>query len=236
MRARRLVDRALRHQAHDLAPRRLGAGRARGRGHRVEGGVQAAWRRGPAGSSRPAAPPPRRSRSPAPRAGRRRRCGCPWRSPWRARRRPRSGTRCTRRGTAARRWRSRRRWGGCARGPKSGVARRVGADRLAQSLELALPDVGEALALRAASRRGRRGRPGSAAPVPTRSPRRRASATQSSIVAPSSGTKGTTSVAPIRGCSPVWRVRSMRSRAVRMARNAASTAASGGATKVKTER
>src|SRR2546430_8148080 len=47
---------------------------------------------------------------------------------------------------------------------------------------------------------------------------------------------GTTSVAPIRGCSPVCRERSMRSVATRMAANAASTLASGGATNVNTER
>src|SRR2546428_178093 len=59
---------------------------------------------------------------------------------------------------------------------------------------------------------------------------------QSSIVASRTGTNGTTSVAPIRGCSPVWRVRSIRSVATRMAASAASTLASGGATNVNTER
>src|SRR5439155_13123693 len=65
---------------------------------------------------------------------------------------------------------------------------------------------------------------------------RRASATQSSIVASRTGTNGTTSVAPIRGCSPVCRERSIRSVATRMAARAASTLASGGATNVNTER
>ena len=47
-----------------------------------------------------------------------------------------------------------------------------------------------------------------------RSAARRASATQSAIVTPRIGTKGTTSAAPMRGCSPVWRVRSTSSTAV----------------------
>jgi len=59
---------------------------------------------------------------------------------------------------------------------------------------------------------------------------------QSSIVAPSSGMNGTTSAAPMRGCTPVcWR-RSIRSRAVRMAENAAPTMSRGSATKVITAR
>src|SRR6266516_1179293 len=69
-----------------------------------------------------------------------------------------------------------------------------------------------------------------------RSASRRARATQSSMVTSRSGTNGTTSVAPIRGCSPVWRERSIRSVATRMAASAASTLASGGATNVNTER
>src|SRR5712691_10097888 len=72
--------------------------------------------------------------------------------------------------------------------------------------------------------------------VAARSASRRARATQSSIVASRTGTNGTTSVAPIRGCSPVWRERSIRSVATRMAASAASTLASGGATNVNTER
>src|SRR5256886_253114 len=47
---------------------------------------------------------------------------------------------------------------------------------------------------------------------------------------------GTTSVAPMRGCSPVCFVRSIRSVATRMPPSAASRAASGGATNVNTER
>src|SRR6266699_2730988 len=56
------------------------------------------------------------------------------------------------------------------------------------------------------------------------------------MVTSRTGTNGTTSVAPIRGCSPVWRERSIRSVATRMAASAASTLASGGATNVNTER
>ena len=69
-----------------------------------------------------------------------------------------------------------------------------------------------------------------------RSPSDRARATQSSIVQPETGMKGTTSAAPMRGCSPLWRVRSMRPSAVRTARKAASEAASGLPMKVKTLR
>src|SRR5207244_754694 len=69
-----------------------------------------------------------------------------------------------------------------------------------------------------------------------RSAGRRARATQSSMVTSRTGTNGTTSVAPIRGCSPVCRERSIRSVATRMAASAASTLASGGATNVNTER
>ena len=71
---------------------------------------------------------------------------------------------------------------------------------------------------------------------PTRAPSCAASATQSSIVTPASGMNGQTSVAPMRGCSPSCAVRSMRSRAVAMPRNAASTASAGGATNVTTMR
>ncbi len=69
-----------------------------------------------------------------------------------------------------------------------------------------------------------------------RSPNERASAMQSSIVVPSSGTNGTTSVAPIRGCSPSCDVRSIFSHAARTPAKAASTARSTGATKVSTVR
>src|SRR5581483_4982020 len=72
--------------------------------------------------------------------------------------------------------------------------------------------------------------------LPTRAPRARARATQSSMVVPSRGMKGQTSVAPMRGCSPWWVRRSMRSRARAMPRNAASTTRSAGATNVTTVR
>src|SRR5204862_501880 len=52
---------------------------------------------------------------------------------------------------------------------------------------------------------------------PTGSPSVCASATHSSIVMPVTGTNGTTSVAPMRGCSPLCLVRSIRSVATRMA-------------------
>ena len=71
---------------------------------------------------------------------------------------------------------------------------------------------------------------------PTRSPSVCASATHSSIVMPVTGTNGTTSVAPMRGCSPLCLVRSIRSVATRMAANAASTTAAGLPTNVNTER
>src|SRR5690349_399350 len=69
-----------------------------------------------------------------------------------------------------------------------------------------------------------------------RSPTRRASATQSAMVAPRTGTKGTTSVAPIRGCSPLWWLRSMRSAAARARTKAASATAAAEPTKVNTAR
>ena len=71
---------------------------------------------------------------------------------------------------------------------------------------------------------------------PTRSPTARASLTQSSIVTPSRGTNGHTSVAPMRGCAPVCRRMSMTSAARLMARNAASATAAGEPTKVTTVR
>src|SRR5450432_4024099 len=72
--------------------------------------------------------------------------------------------------------------------------------------------------------------------LPTRSPSVRARATHCSIVVPSSGMNGTTSVAPMRGCAPLWVFRSMLSRAVAIPAKAASTARSTGATKVTTVR
>src|SRR3989442_2119907 len=77
---------------------------------------------------------------------------------------------------------------------------------------------------------------GIASSRPTRSASARARATQSSMVTSRTGTNGTTSVAPMRGCSPACRVRSIRSVATRTAASAASTLASGGATNVNTER
>ncbi len=71
---------------------------------------------------------------------------------------------------------------------------------------------------------------------PTRLPSRFASSTQSSIVAPCIGTNGQTSVAPMRACSPRCFDMSISSAALRMARNAASTTASGGPAKVTTVR
>ena len=56
------------------------------------------------------------------------------------------------------------------------------------------------------------------------------------MVMPETGTNGQTSVAPIRGCSPVCRRMSMDSAAAAMARNAASTTASGAPAKVTTVR
>ena len=59
---------------------------------------------------------------------------------------------------------------------------------------------------------------------------------QSSIDVPSSGMKGQTSVAPMRGCSPVWVVRSISSAAFAIPAKAASLAVARGATKVTTVR
>src|SRR3974390_1057954 len=53
-------------------------------------------------------------------------------------------------------------------------------------------------------------------------------ATQSSIVTPSMGMKGTTSAAPMRGCAPRCLVRSIRATAFSTARKAASATAGGG--------
>src|SRR2546428_7829555 len=59
---------------------------------------------------------------------------------------------------------------------------------------------------------------------------------QSSIVAPDNGTKGTTSTAPIRGCSPLCLVRSMSSTAFADAASAACFTELGSPTKLTTER
>ena len=71
---------------------------------------------------------------------------------------------------------------------------------------------------------------------PTRSASFRAHSTVSSIVRPEIGTRGQTSVAPIRGCSPECLRMSISSAAFRIARKAASTTASGGPAKVTTVR
>src|SRR6202142_3407589 len=63
-----------------------------------------------------------------------------------------------------------------------------------------------------------------------------ASATQSSIVTPSIGMNGTTSVAPIRGCAPECLVRSINSAAFPTPRRAASATASGSPAMVTTLR
>src|SRR5437867_1439979 len=60
--------------------------------------------------------------------------------------------------------------------------------------------------------------------------------TQSSIVAPDNGTNGTTSTAAMRGCSPLWLVRSMSSIAFADAARAACLTGPGSPTKVITER
>src|SRR5215467_4741881 len=56
------------------------------------------------------------------------------------------------------------------------------------------------------------------------------------MVTPDIGTKGTTSVAPMRGCSPVWLLRSISPAAFFTPARAASTTTGGGATKVTTDR
>ena len=61
-------------------------------------------------------------------------------------------------------------------------------------------------------------------------------AAHSSMVTPSTGTKGQTSVAPMRGCAPACRLMSMTCAARAMARNAASSTAAGLPTKVTTVR
>ena len=65
-----------------------------------------------------------------------------------------------------------------------------------------------------------------------RRPNSFARATQSSIVTPETGTKGQTSMAPTRGCSPFCVRMSMRRRATRAAARAPSTTAAGSPTRV----
>ena len=145
------------------------------------------------------------------------------------------GTRCRRRGMDERQWRRRRRSGGSrADRSRARVRGRCGSRRAGPRTRRAARRPGSRD--RGGSPLARRGRRGSTSSRPTRSPSVRASATQSSIVAPSRGTKGTTSVAPMRGCAPwcVWR--SISDCAVRMPANAASTAVATGATNVTTVR
>ena len=70
--------------------------------------------------------------------------------------------------------------------------------------------------------------------LPTRSPSLWAYVTTSSISMLAMGTKGQTSVAPIRGCSPECLLMSMSSDAFLMAKKAASITSSGVPTKVTT--
>src|SRR6266496_3293222 len=72
--------------------------------------------------------------------------------------------------------------------------------------------------------------------LPTRSPRRFAQAIASSQFTLLTGMNGHTSVAPIRGCAPLCLRMSINSAAFLIARNAASTVASGSPTKVTTVR
>ena len=72
-----------------------------------------------------------------------------------------------------------------------------------QTFELAAPDVLEVAPRRRARRPPRRERPAACARGNGVGHRPWPSATQSAIVAPSIGTNGTTSTAPMRGCSPV---------------------------------
>lgn len=71
---------------------------------------------------------------------------------------------------------------------------------------------------------------------PTLSPSRRAISTHSAMVTPRTGTKGTTSAAPMRGCWPRCSSMSMSCAALAMPRKAASSTASGSPTMVTTER
>ena len=69
-----------------------------------------------------------------------------------------------------------------------------------------------------------------------RSASRRASAAHSSSVMPETGMSGRTSVAPMRGCAPLWRRMSISSDARFTPAKAASTTSSGAPTKVTTVR
>ena len=70
----------------------------------------------------------------------------------------------------------------------------------------------------------------------TRRAARRDSSTQSSIVTSMTGTKGITSTAPMRGCSPLWRRRSIIPAAALAKATAASSIPSGLPTRVSTLR
>ena len=71
---------------------------------------------------------------------------------------------------------------------------------------------------------------------PMRRPATRAISAQSSSVTPSTGTNGTTSVAPMRGCCPECFVEIDQLGGSRAARTAASITGSGSPAKVSTER
>ena len=71
---------------------------------------------------------------------------------------------------------------------------------------------------------------------PTRWASRPADSMQSAMVAPCIGTKGQTSVAPIRACSPWCLDMSISSAALRIARNAASSTTAGSPASVTTVR
>ena len=92
-----------------------------------------------------------------------------------------------------------------ARRAEVGLSRRgAGVHLVANALELAAADVGEVLA-RGRGRRALVEEDGNLELACRRARRAvRARTMQSSIVVPSSGMNGTTSVAPMRGCSPVW--------------------------------
>jgi hypothetical protein len=70
----------------------------------------------------------------------------------------------------------------------------------------------------------------------TVAPNRRASATQSSIEVPARGTNGTTSTAPIRGCSPVCVSMSIASIAISTVASSAARTAAASPASVRTER
>ena len=118
--------------------------------------------------------------------------------------------------------------GSSASGPKSGAARRP-------------PGAGRAPRHRPAGRRpgrGRAARRGRRAGPWRRSARRASARRAARARGPrgSIGTIGTTSAAPIRGCAPSWRRRSIRSRATATASASASTSSRSCPTTVNTER